>query len=185
MKIPLPGVMNTVITSKSNVINPTGVSPIRARSFKINSVMQNFSQYVRTVKAYALAGLPLEHIANAGDFLGDPVERKEIDTNLLNNWQTKAGEIAEDENKIMAWQSRGEQISIVNQLGAAQPLEGTEIVPITNNLTTANSNSPQTLNVLEGIAVFNNQPPQLPPNQTNSQLENNPYLRTPANLKNP
>ncbi|TSC85970.1 MAG: hypothetical protein G01um10147_1037 [Microgenomates group bacterium Gr01-1014_7] len=165
-------------------LSTTGFSPIRAKSFKISSGGQNFAQYARTVKAYALAGLPLEHIANAGDFLGDPVERKEMDASLLEASQTKAGEIAEDENKIMAWQSRGEQISIVNQLQAAQPLKETEIVPVTNNLTTVNANSPQTLNVLEGIAVFNNRPPQLPGSQTNSQLENNPYLKTPANLNN-
>lgn len=158
-----------------------GVSPVRAKSFKINSANHNFSQYARTVKAYALAGLPLEHIANAGDHLGDPVERQEVDAALLT--QTKAGEIAEDENKIMAWQNRGEQISIVNQLQATQPLKETEIVPVTNNLTTTNPNQPQTLNVLEGIAVFNNQPQKLPPSQSNSQLENNPYLRAPANLK--
>jgi len=156
--------------------NPPGISPIRAKSFKINSCMQNFAQYARTVKAYALAWLPLEHIANAGDFLGDPVERKELDASLLADQQTKAGEIAEDENKIMAWQNRGEQISIVNQLRAAQPLKEMEIVPVTDNLTTANASAPQTLNVLEGIAVFNNQPQQLSTDQTNSQLDNNPYL---------
>lgn len=159
------------------IVNPTEVSPIRAKSFKISSGVQNFAQYARTVKAYALAGLPLKHIANAGDFLGDPVERKEVDASLLKASQTKAGEIAEDENKIMAWQSRGEQISIVNQLQATQPLKETEIVPVTNNLTTANASGPQTLNVLEGIAVFNNRPQPLPGNQTNFRLENNPYLK--------
>lgn len=166
------------------IVNPTGVSPIRAKSFKVSSGVQNFAQYARTVKAYALAGLPLEHIANAGDFLGDPVERKEVDASLLESSQTKAEEIAEDENRIMAWQNRGEQISIINQLQATQPMKETEIVPVINNLAPANSNQSQTLNVLEGIAVFNNQPQPLPGNQTNSQLENNPYLKTPANLKN-
>lgn len=164
-------------------VSNRGLSPIRAKSFKINSPMHNFAQYARTVKTYALAGLPLEHIANAGDSLGDPVERKEVDASLLRVSQTKAGEIAEDENKIMAWQNRGEQISIVNQLQAAQPIKETEIVPVTNNLTTANPREPQTLNVLEGIAVFNNQPAQIPTTQTTSQLENNPFLRAPANLK--
>ena len=134
--------------------------------------MQNFAQYARTVKAYALAGLPLEHIANAGDYLGDPVERKEMDASLLESSQTKAGEIAEDENKIMAWQNRGERISIVNQLQEGKPLKTTEIVPVTNNLITADTNSPQTLNVFEGIAVFNNR----------SQLENNPFLKAPQDL---
>lgn len=157
--------------------------PMRAKSFKISSVMQNFAQYVRTVKAYALAGMPLEHIANAGDHLGDLVERGEIDASLLQTSQSKAGEIAEDENQIMAWQNRGEQISIVNQLPSAQPLKETEIVPVSNNLAVSNPNQEQTVNVLEGIAVFNNQPQQLPSSQDNSQLEANPYLIAPAQLK--
>lgn len=154
-------------------LQPTGeVLPLRAKSFKIISAPPNFAQYVRTVKAYALAGMPLEHIANAGDHLGDIVERGEIDASLLQTSQSKAGEIAEDANKIMAWQNRGEQISIINQLPSAQPIKETEIVPVSNNLT-SNPNQEQTVNVLEGIAVFNNQPP----------IENNPYLIAPAQLK--
>lgn len=147
--------------------------PTRAKSFKISSATANFAQYVRTVKAYALAGLPLEHIANAGEEIGDLVERAEIDASLLESSQSKAGEIAEDENKILAWQNRGEQISIINQLPSAQPVSQTEIAPLSNNLVTTQS-QPQTANVLEGIAVFN---------QNNSQLETNPYLRAPADLK--
>lgn len=138
-------------------------SVFRARSFRITSGRGNFPQYVRTVKAYALAGMPLEHIANAGDHLGDLVERGEIDASLLQTSQSKAGEIAEDENTIMAWQNRGERISIINQLPSPQPMKETEIVPVSNN----------TSNVLEGIAVFNNQP----------QIQNNPYLIAPAQLK--
>lgn len=156
--------------------------PTRAKSFKVSSQTQNFAQYVRTVKAYALAGMPLEHIANAGDFLGDQVERGELDVNLLESSQSKAGEIAEDENKIMAWQNRGEKISIVNQLSSPQPLKETEIVPASNNLITSNLNQEQTLNVLEGIAVFNNQPQQISSDQ-NTQLENNPYLQPLPDLK--
>lgn len=130
--------------------------PTRAKSFKINSATQNFAQYVRTVKAYALAGLPLVHIANAGEEIGDIVERAEIDASLLESSQSKAGEIAEDENKILAWQNRGERISIINQLPLAQPLKETEIVPLSNTVA-------------------------MP--QANLQLESNPYLRAPADLK--
>lgn len=156
--------------------------PTRAKSFKINSVTANFAQYVRTVKAYALAGLPLVHIANAGEEIGDLVERAEIDASLLESSQSKAGEIAEDENKILAWQNRGEQISIINQLPSAQPLRETEIVPISNDVAIPQANPPQTANVLEGIAVFNSQPQQIN-NQGNSRLESNPYLHAPADLK--
>ena len=158
----------------ANLIQSSNNSVIRAKSFKISSATQNFAQYVRTVKAYALAGLPLEHIADAGDEIGDLVERAEIDARLLESSQSKAGEIAEDENKILAWQNRGEKISIVNLLPSTQPLKDTEIVPVTNNLTASNPKQEQTLNVLEGIAVFNS---------NNSQLETNPYLRAPADLK--
>lgn len=166
-----------------NVITFQKSSVIRAKSFKISSTTQNFAQYVRTVKAYALAGLPLVHIANAGEEIGDLVERAEIDAAVLENSQSKAGEIAEDENKILAWQNRGERISIINQLPSAHPTSQTEIAPLSNNLV-ATQNQPQTANVLEGIAVFNNQPQQIN-NQGNSQLETNPYLRAPADLKKP
>lgn len=145
--------------------------PMRAKSFKISSVMQNFAQYVRTVKAYALAGMPLEHIANAGDHLGDLVERGEIDASLLQTSQSKAGEIAEDENQIMAWQNRGEIISITPQLSSPTNT-GQELVKTSQHLS-ADQKPDQTRNVLEGIAVFNNQPP----------IQNNPYLIAPAQLK--
>lgn len=165
---------NVITFQKPSIQQASQISSaIRAKSFKISSATENFAQYVRTVKAYALAGLPLVHIANAGEEIGDLVERAEIDASLLESSQSKAGEIAEDENQIMAWQNRGEKISIVNQLPSAQTISQTEIVPLTNNLTTT-QNPEQTVNVLEGIAVFN---------QNNSQLEVNPYLRAPADLK--
>lgn len=166
----------------NNDLTISNKSVIRAKSFKVISGAQNFAQYVRTVKAYALASMPLEHIANAGEEIGDAIERAEIDANLLESSKSKAGEIAEDENKIMAWQSRGETISIINQLPSAQPLKETEIVPVINKLVAIGETPEQKINVLEGIAVFNNQA-QPVANQSNSQLENNPYLSAPANIK--
>lgn len=166
--------MDLTSEKKNAIVFAQNPGVVRAKSFKVNSHQQNFSQYVRTVKAYALAGLPLEHIANAGEEIGDIVERAEIDAALLESSKSKAGEIAEDEGKIMAWQNRGEQISIVNQLPFAQPQKQTEIVPA--------SNQGQTVNVLEGIAVFNNQPQPLSNTDTNTQIESNPYLQAPANL---
>lgn len=148
-------------------------SVVRAKSFRITSGMGNFAQYVKTVKAYALAGMPLEHIANAGDHLGDLVERGEIDASLLQTSQSKAGEIAEDENRIMAWQNRGEIISITPQLSSPTST-GAELVTTSQQLS-ADQESDQTRNVLEGIAVFNQ--------ADDSQLEGNPYLKAPADLK--
>lgn len=139
-------------------------SKIRAKSFRISSGQQNYTQYAATVKAYALAGMPFEHIANAGDFLGDPVERGEIDAPILTGWQELAGEVTEDKSKILSWQNRGEIISITPQLSSLS-VTGQETV----------TNPDQTRDVVEGIGVFN---------QTdNSQLMTNPYLKAPAGLK--
>ena len=149
-------------------------SVIRAKSYKVTSGNQNYSQYVNTIKAYAQAGMPFEHIANAGEYIGDLVEKGEIDTSLIEGWQEKAGEIAEEESKVLAWQNRGEIISLTHQIGSPSPLTGGEVVPVTQNLTTE-QNPSQNLNVLEGIAVFNQ--------ADNSQLEANPYLQAPADFK--
>lgn len=80
---------------------------------------------------------------------------------------------AGDENKIMAWQNRGEVISVSHQLPSHNPVTGQEVVPITQNLSTQ-QNQKHSLNVLEGIAVFNNQP---------QQLSDNPYLQAAAEFK--
>lgn len=168
--------------------NP-GPNLTRAKSFKVTSGGGNYSQYVNTIKAYASAGMPFEHIANAGETLGDLVERSEIDA-PLSSLEGKIGEVAEDESKLMAWQNRGEVISLTHQLPGAQPITGQEIVTSTQGLTFNNPPQDQTRNVIEGIGVFNQTPPQIQqtaqtPVQnptTNSQLENNPYLKAPANL---
>src|SRR3989338_8724415 len=87
-------------------------SPTRARSFEVKTTSPDYSQYVNTIKAYALAGMPFEHIANAGEFLGDEVERLELDAPITEGWKEKIGEISEGQGKIMAWQTRGEIVSV-------------------------------------------------------------------------
>ena len=160
----------------------SSVSPTRAKSFKVNSRTQNYAQYVSTVKAYALAGMPFEHIANAGDFLGDQVERGEVDASLIEGWQEKMGEVAEDESKILSWQNRGEIISITPQL-SAPTTSGLDLVQSSTDLTTGQKQD-QTINVVEGIAVFNEQPSSLQnSSDDNSALENNPYLKSLPDLK--
>lgn len=161
------------IAMSNNNLTLSDRSAIRAKSFKVTSHTQNFAQYVATVKAYALAGMPFEHIANAGDFLGDQVERGEIDAPILEGWQEKAGEVAEDKSKILSWQNRGEIISIMPQISSAS-ITNQELIPISQQLSTT-QNPDQTINVVEGIAVFNQ--------KTSGQLENNPYLSAPADLK--
>lgn len=169
---------NTLITSQ------TGQSLTRAKSFKVTSQTPNYAQYVRTVKAYALAGLPFEHIANAGDTLGDLVERGEIDA-PISEMEGKMGEIVEDESKMLAWQNRGVKVSKLGQLTTGVSVTGKEVVTISQSVTT-NQQGEQTINVIEGIGVFNQQTPQIQnttPSNSSSHLENNPYLRAPADLK--
>lgn len=155
-------------------------SPIRAKFFKVTSANQNYSQYLNTIKAYSQAGMPFEHIANAGEFIGDQVEKGEIDSSLIEGWQEKAGEIAEEESKVLAWQNRGEVISVTHQLPSA-PTTGQEITPLSQDLTT--QKQPQSMNVLEGISVYNQQPQSLPNISQNQGLENNPFLTAPPVIK--
>lgn len=164
---------NKNLTPNTTAVVAPSYSLTRAKSFKVTSPSQNYAQYIKTVKAYALAGMPFEHIANAGDSLGDQVERGELDAPLEKTLQGKAGEIAEDESQLLAWQNRGETISLAHQLPSSTPVTGTEVIPTSEQLTTTPTSSDQTLDVIEGIGVFNQTP----------QLENNPYLLAPADIK--
>ncbi len=154
-------VKQTDLTRSSKDFTPT-----RARSFKVKARQHNYAQYVRTVRAYALAGLPFEHIANAGDFLQDEVEREETDAPIHEGWQEKLGEVAENEGNIMAWQNRGEVVSLNYQIESPTSITGMEVVAVSGELTTVNIPQEKTIDVIEGIAVFND-------------LENNPYLKAP------
>lgn len=160
---------------------PPGSSPIRAKSFKVVANDQNYAQYVSAIKAYALAGMPFEHIANAGEYIGDSVEKGEIDTALIEGWQEKMGEVAEEESKILAWQNRGDVISITHQLPTATPTSEHEIMPTSQDLT--QQTQPQNTNVLEGIAVYNQQDSLNNTSTQTQSLENNPFLKAPATIK--
>lgn len=160
----------------------TGLNLTRAKSFKVTSGSQNYAQYINTIKAYASAGMPFEHIANAGELLGDIVEREEIDAPL--NIDEKVGEIVEDESKLMAWQSRGETISLTHHLPGVQSMTDQKVTIIPQDVVVNQAQPNQTIDVIEGIGVFKeNQKPQIPQTNQNSQLENNPYLKVPADLK--
>lgn len=172
---------NVIKFSNTNITNtPNTASKTRARSFKVISVpAHNFAQYVRTVKAYALAGMTFADVANAGDFLGDKVERLEIDAPLQQDWKNKVGEVADDENQILAWQARGEKVSITAQLSSPAGTRGREVVVISKDLIKAEPAKEQTIEVVEGIQVSLQQTPapSLPNSTSDSQLENNPYLQ--------
>jgi len=83
-----------MIPQKSNnqIIAAQNYSPIRAKSFKVKTKSPDYAQYAATIRAYALAGMPFEHIANAGDHLGDIVERLELDAPIQKSWKQKVKE---------------------------------------------------------------------------------------------
>lgn len=179
---------NVIKFSNTNITDvPNTASQTRAKSFKVSRVpVHNYAQYVRTVKAYALAGMTFEDIANAGDFLGDEVERLEIDAPLQQSWKNTLGEVAEDESQVLAWQARGERVSITTQLSSPEGT-GKEIVVVSRDLISAQPSEEQTIEVIEGIKVSlqEDPPSSLPNSTTNSQLENNPYLQPIENFKKP
>lgn len=156
----------------NQLTKPQNYSPTRAKSFKVKTTGRDYAQYANAIKAYALAGMPFEHIANAGDHLGDLVERLELDAPIQESWKEKIGEIAEDEGKIMAWQTRGEIASLSHQLPQATAATNMEMVTISQEITLSGSEE-KTIDIVEGIAVSASPAPQ---------LENNIFLKTPANL---
>ena len=171
-----------MIPQKSNnqIIAAQNYSPIRAKSFKVKTKSPDYAQYAATIRAYALAGMPFEHIANAGDHLGDIVERLDLDAPIQESWKNKIGEIAEDKEKIMAWQTRGEKVPISHQLSEATSETGMEMVTISQEITVAGSEE-KTIDVVEGIAVVKKD--SFLQENTNATLENNVFLKVPTNLK--
>lgn len=180
--IRIPHMSNTDLTKASNSLLDPGskaASLKRAKSFQVKTENLNYEQYAKTIRAYALAGMPFEHIANAGDLLGDLVERKEIDAVFENSFQSKVGEVAESDEQIMAWQARGERIAVIHQLSGPAG-SGKEVVVASESLTTVDKNKQETIEVLEGINVSKAEVKALPEQTDNNQLENNPFLKAPA-----
>ncbi|MBI2196936.1 hypothetical protein HYU45_05000 [Candidatus Daviesbacteria bacterium] len=161
----------------------TEYSIIRALAFKIRTRTHDFTQYVKTVKAYALAKMPFKHIANAGDHLGDAVIVNEVDAPLQTGWQDPGSGMNEDSGKILAWQTRGEKVPVTAELPAPVSITGQEMVIVFNDLATIEKPQEQMIEVVEGINVSQQETPAIFPNSTpDSQLENNPYLQ-PIDLK--
>ena len=108
--------------------------------------------------------------------------RETHDVNLQQGLQGKIGEVVENESTIIAWQSRGEKITVMRELPAVEE-PGSKIVPISNGLTNS-ANQPKTIDVLEGIAVVKEQPTQIAGNNTDYlELTYNPYLKADAGFK--
>src|SRR3989344_637469 len=150
----------------------------RAISFKIRSKPENITAFRSTVKAYIIAGMPIEQIANAGDFLGEEVERLETDAPIRNGWQNKKSEVVEDDNQIFAWQSRGEIVTLDHQIASANPVTGNEMVIITKELSTPNAPQP-TIDVVEGISVVKTEQETIeaPAPSHDDELVNSPFLK--------
>lgn len=126
-------------------------NPTRVNYYKIISPPQDFGQYNRTLKAYLKAGMPLEHIANAGEQIGDPVEKGQVDAPILPS--QKAAEIREGTGQVMAWQNRGEVVTLRPQLGTSEGLTGTELIITTQELASNQVGQNQSIEVIEGIAI--------------------------------
>lgn len=156
----------------------------RAKSFEIKAKPHNILQFVRTVKAYAAAGMTFEHIANAGNDLGETVERAEIDAPLQDGWQNKIGEVVESNGQILAWQARGEKISVTPQLSSPSSVIENKIIPISKYITASETVQEKTIDVLEGIKVIQKEDPQhLPTSTDNRDLTNSPYLQPIVDYK--
>lgn len=169
----------TTTKDTSSLITTNSSSPTRAKSFKITtSSNYDYMQYKRTVDAYMQAGLPFEHIATAGDIRGDKVEKNEVDAPLQEGWQNKTGETASDDNKMIAWQSRGEKVVESHQLAASVPVTGKELIITSNQLTISQPTEDRILEVIEGIAVVKEDPSKLSGlSADQKKLEDNPFLK--------
>lgn len=175
---PLPEAYSKAFQTDPDITIPEKESTKKVVSFRIGATVGNFAQYVRTIKAFIAARLPFRYIANAGTFLKDQVETKEAIASIRNGWQNKAAEIAENPSQVIAWQDRGEEIMVTNQLPSGVSGKQGKIIAIVPYL--ANSeNTGQKIGVIEGIGVNSTQPSQLP----NSAQSDNPYLQAPAKLE--
>lgn len=175
----MSGKNDITVSDKALVAKVRDFSVKQAKSFKVETRDLNFEQYAKTIRAYALAGMPFEHIANAGDFLGDEVERKEVNAPFQNKNQSKIGEVAEDKSQILAWQARGERAALVHQIDSPAGT-GTEIVLVSRDI--AKSDNEQTVEVLEGIKVVK-QTGVLADESQEKKLKENPFLRSPSLFK--
>jgi hypothetical protein len=157
-------------SQKSLISNQSKLT--RAKFFKINSPDNNYTQYVATIRAYALAGMPFAHIANAGDSIGDIIERGEMDAPVIEGWQEKIGEVAEGQSKVLAWQNRHEVISINYRIpGQPQSITNQEAIIKKEEIVQTLPDINQDINVLEGISVFKN------------SATNNPYLTSASGVQ--
>lgn len=162
--------------------DPTTPTPVRAKSYRITADPRNYNQIIETIKAYKRAGMPFEHVANAGEEIGEIVERAEIDAPV--NQISEASEGIIDRSQALFWQNRGEVITITPQISAPNNLSGNELTQTTSNLVQDAQSAELKLNVVEGIGVFNQEAQGLQnASSNNTSLENNPFLTAPANLK--
>lgn len=171
-----------LINPAGGIIKSTSQNPkVRARSFNIKTSSKNLEQYKRTIIAYMQAGLTFEDIAWAGDFIGDEVVKEEIDAMIAEGWQEKTNEIAEDDSKMLAWQSRGETVSVANILPSVSTINGTEIINISKSPAVLEESTQDSYEVVEGIAVAKTELPELSEVSNNTSpnptIQDSPFLQ--------
>lgn len=172
--------MAGIIQTQTQAVDKTTTlaAPLRARYYKVGSDQVDFDQFNRTIQAYIDAGLPFEHIANAGEHLGYPVQKGDIDAPFKPDWKQKVSDIKTGENQILAWQNRGEIADFNHQL--SQPVTGKELISTAGNLI-PNPNNPAVarIQVIEGINVSKTDPPGIVDQYNQAELSS-PLLKNSA-----
>ena len=94
-----------------------------------------------------------------------------MDAPIQEGWKQTVGEVTESQGKIMAWQTRGEIVSVSHQLSSGSSMTGMEVVEISKEVIIQTPE--QKLDVVEGIAVVT---------KDADKIENNIYLKAPTSI---
>lgn len=175
-----------VVTLQPSPPSVQDATKARGRAFKIHASHQNADVFEAAIDYYRAAKMPLEHIANAGDFLGEEVLRFEKDAPLQDGWQGGSGKRV-DGNVITVWQSRGEIIPTDHQIEGPATITGNEVIILRKEVASPTTPQENTIEVVEAVKLVKETQAALEAPQTpdhDSELLNSPFLRpVPADLK--
>lgn len=158
---------------QNNIVNkPAEYQTTRARAYSIRSSVQNYKAFVDTIKAYKLAGMDFQDIAEAGVELGEEVAVNEVDAPIQPGWQNQEGEVIEEQGKFMTWQYRSETVSSSVQISSSQRSSITKMEIVSASSHLAPVNVGQTIPVVEGIHVTTQDS-----SSHDAQIESSPFLR--------
>src|SRR3989344_505680 len=178
---------------KSNVITfqpqPTAtiqndINKARGRAFEVHASHQNADVFEAVIDFYRAAKMPMEHVANAGDFLGEEVLRFDQDAPLQDGWQGGSGKKVEG-NVITVWQSRGEIITTDHQIEGPASITGSEVIILRKEMASPTIPQNNTIEAVEAIKLVKETQKAIEaPQSHNDELVNSPFLRTlPDDLK--